>query len=87
MTSRAVTAKNIAKQLKAETGRSLELVKGEGYWYFTYEECDGEGKCTRFDTHSVYTMYLGSLSFDQWMDEGRAFVSHLINEDRLYRAD
>lgn len=53
--------------LKAVGNEHLELVQGDGYWYFVYyDEAKG-----RYDTKSVYTMRLGDFTVEQWAEEGR----------------
>ena len=52
----------------------LELVRGSGYWYFVYDDLL---KPNRYDTQSVYTMYLRDLSIDQWVEIGKDFVKHM----------
>lgn len=60
------TVPAVNKALKAQGFQAeVELVKGDGYLYFTYDN----GK--RFDTHSVYVPRVTDLSFDRWMEEAR----------------
>ena len=47
-------------------GIPLELVRGEGYHYFVFDD----GK--HFETVSVMVPYTNSLSYDQWLAEARA---------------
>lgn len=49
----------------------LELVKGDGYWYFVYDEPAREV----YETRSVYTMYLNDMTLEQWVEEGKALVA------------
>jgi hypothetical protein len=57
----------------------LNLHRGDGYWYFTYDAGDF------YDDHSVYTMRLSDLSKERWVEEGRDFVRscHRKLEDML----
>jgi hypothetical protein len=53
----------ITKQIiKAIGSKHLELTKnaGDGYWYFIYDD-----KAGKFDTYSIYTMYLNDMSVDR----------------------
>jgi hypothetical protein len=52
----------------------LSLYRGEGYWYFSYD--DGG---SRHETRSVMVLRLSHLSLDQWVAEGRALVA-LVEE-------
>jgi len=48
----------------------LKLVKGEGYWYFIYDDPANN----QYATHAVYVMYLKDLPYDQWVEEGKEFL-------------
>jgi hypothetical protein len=74
-----LTKRNIEAALKTETGVSVELIRGEGYHYFSYEQFSN-GRCIRYETYSVYTMYLNDLPLDRWMAEGREFIDSLCLE-------
>lgn len=45
----------------------LTLYKGVGYWYFVYDD----PKLNVFETKSVYTPYLGDLTLDMWVADGK----------------
>lgn len=75
-----LTKRNIEAALKRETGATVELVRGEGYHYFSYEQFSN-GRCVRHETYSVYTMYLSDMTADRWMAEGREFIDSLLLED------
>ena len=49
---------------------NLSLYKGDGYWYFVYD--DGADK---FATRSVYAVRLSDLSLETWVAEGRELVA------------
>lgn len=49
----------------------LKLYKGEGYWYFCYDN----GR--RYATHSVPVMRLNQLPLADWIEEGRSFVAKM----------
>jgi len=64
-----ITVKQVLKAIGSD---KLELVKGNGYWYFIYDDVAK----SRYDTHSVYTMLLGDdLAF--WVEEGKEFVAKM----------
>jgi hypothetical protein len=67
-----VKARSVAQVLNAIKCKNLQLYKGEGYWYFEYDDGDKV-----FDTHSVMTMYLSSMTVQQWVEEGTAFVKRM----------
>ena len=57
-----------------EDGIPVELVKGEGYFYFIFDRIDANV----FETKSEYTMYLMDLTFDSWVDLGRTFAIEMF---------
>lgn len=70
------TRNQIAAAVEAETATRLtvELVKGEGYWYFTFTAKD-DGKVVFYQTESVYTMRLSDMSEAAWLAEGRYYLA------------
>lgn len=68
----ALSASKILKKIKVKDGIKFELVRGEGYWYFVYDNGDDI-----YETHSVYCMYLSQMSDIKWIDEGRSFVKKM----------
>jgi hypothetical protein len=48
----------------------LSLVKGEGYWYFIYDDV-ARGI---YETESVYTMRLNDMINHMWLEDGLRFV-------------
>lgn len=65
-----LTVKRVLKELAC---KKLDLAKGEGYWYFIYDDIPNN----IFETHSVYTVQLNALSIEQWKSECAAFFEHL----------
>lgn len=63
-----LTAKVI---IKAIGNDKLELVAGEGYWYFSY----WDESANIYETHSVYVYRLKDLSLDAWIQEGKSFLA------------
>lgn len=58
-----ITRKAIEAHIRAERGVDVELVRGDGYFYFV-------GDMTfRWRSQSVATMHLGALTLDQWLGE------------------
>lgn len=62
--------------IKAIGNDKLQLLRGNGYWYFVYDD-PAKGL---FDTMSVYTMHLGNYTVEQWAAEGRELVARVQNE-------
>lgn len=66
----ALSSAKIIKKIGCD---KLELVKGEGYWYFIYDD-----KAGNYDTRSVMEMHLGQdkhLNF--WVEEGKDFIAKM----------
>lgn len=67
----ALSSAKIIKKIGCD---KLELVRGKGYWYFIYDDL----KNGKYDTHSVYTMYLGQdKDLDFWIAEGKELVERM----------
>jgi hypothetical protein len=64
---------SVNKIIKKIGCQYLSLVKGDLYWYFIFD--DG----VRYETHSVYCMFLNQLPLDQWIDEGKEFIKCLTD--------
>jgi hypothetical protein len=64
-----LTIKKVNDELRAITSQYIELVKGQGYYYFVYD--DGR----RYSTASVYVNSLNQLSLDTWLYEARCFYA------------
>lgn len=48
----------------------LSLFRGDGYWYFVYDD----PAQNVYETHSVYTQFLHDLTLDEWIKEGLSLV-------------
>lgn len=59
--------------LKAIGCKHLSLHKGDGYYYFSY---DDESK-NLYETESVVVCALSHLQFDQWVEEGLSLVKKM----------
>lgn len=62
--------RGITSTLRKE-GLPLELVKGDSYWYFEFD--DG----VRFETHCVWVYRFHQLSDERWLEEGREFAKRV----------
>jgi hypothetical protein len=60
--------------IKAIGNEHLSLYRGNGYWYFIYDDIKATG---RYDSLSVLTMRLGDLSLERWVEEGRELVAKM----------
>lgn len=69
-------SKTVVKNISIPTTATLELVKGEGYWYFVYDDVTNN----KYETHSEYVMYLNSLDLDRWVEIGTTFVERVKGE-------
>lgn len=66
---------------KALAPHNVELVKGEGYFYYTFDD----GKF--FETESVYVFTLNQLSFDRWVADGISFAESIqgkVEDKKLF---
>lgn len=54
----------------------VELVRGDGYWYFVYSDVARN----IFDSESVYTMRLNDLTVAHWVEIGEKFISRIEAE-------
>lgn len=70
-----MTRNQIAAKIAARTGTAcaVELVKGEGYWYFTASDVARN----IYESKSEYVMYLGEMTPAEWVALGAAFVSQV----------
>jgi hypothetical protein len=59
--------------LKAVGNEHLDLVRGNGYWYFVYDDLANG----IYDTRSVYTMRLSDWTVEMWAEEGREFCAKM----------
>lgn len=71
-----------AKQVTTLIGcPHLELVQGEGYWYFIYDDQRG-----KYETRSVQVLRLSHLTMVEWIAEGKDFVATMepqLNMDKI----
>lgn len=71
------TSKPLPRTLKALNARfaadglPVELVRGEGYLYFIYED----GNPHHYDSRSVYTPRFSDFSPDRWYSDAEEFVA------------
>lgn len=63
-----ITVKQILKRV---SDPRLNLYKGDGYWYFAFD--DG----VMFETHSEYTMRLNDYGMDRWVEIGKNFIAKM----------
>lgn len=71
-----LTLEKVNNEIRATTSQYIELVKGEGYFYFVYDD----GK--RYSTASVYINILNQFTLEDWLYEAKAFWATLKAIDR-----
>lgn len=71
-----LTLEKVNNEIRAATSQYIELVKGEGYFYFVYDD----GK--RYSTASVYINILNQFTLEDWIAEAKAFWATLKAIDR-----
>lgn len=69
----------INKRLAKLTQGTVELVKGEGYHYFEYNDGDAQN----FDTESHMVCYTSHLTNAQWIGYGQAFYRKRLEYIKL----
>lgn len=62
-----------------EDNLPIELVKGDGYYYYVYSLRDV------FETLSVYAARLNQNTKDEWIRMGREFVLEVEHSKGIYR--
>lgn len=72
----ARSASQVIKKIGCE---KLKLFRGEGYWYFEYDDFE---KNKIYDTHSVYISYLSHWSLENWVEEGQGFIKRTIENQK-----
>lgn len=70
------TIKSINKVFQ-EDNLPVELVKGEGYFYFIFDAIETHNV---YETKSIYTVRLSDMTKDRWIDEGRTFAQETKHE-------
>lgn len=75
------TRKKILKEL-SNNNLSLEKIS-DGYWIFTYDSLDDDSLPSIYETHSVYTQYLGSMSLESWVSEGLDFLGQIEEKSNI----
>jgi len=66
------TQANVTKALKAK-GFPIELVQGDGYCYFVYDDETNNV----FETRSEMVIKVSDLDFNQWIEIGEQFVKEM----------
>ena len=70
----AISSKQIVNKIGC---KYLSLCKGDGYWYFIYDDLERN----IFETCSVPVMFLSQMKLDLWVEDGLAFVKQVEAED------
>lgn len=69
-----LTTKKILKEIGCE---NLDLVRGEGYFYFVYDEFPNR---EIYDTRSVFVFRLNDLSLESWIYEANILLEKIKND-------
>lgn len=65
----AISTAQIIKKIGCD---KLALCKGEGYWYFVYDDLEANGI---YEDESVCSFKLNQLSLELWVEIGKDFVA------------
>lgn len=66
----AITSKQVLSKIKCN---HLSLFKGDGYWYFVYDDAEKN----IFETKSIPVMFLNQMPLDMWVQDGVDFVNEI----------
>jgi len=69
-------ATNTAQIIKKIGCPHLNLYRGQGYYYFSFDD-ESRGL---YDTKSIAACYLTQLELDMWVEDGKAFVEQMEAE-------
>lgn len=69
MINETAPARSVASVLKAVDCPHVAFYKGDGYWYFIYDDGDVHA------SYSIMTMRLGDMPVARWAEIGRAFAA------------
>ena len=73
------TRKNVAAAILAKHGHKVELVKGNGYFYFASDEADYRlAPITYAHGTSVYVNGLWCFDVDRWVSEYEELIKDVI---------
>jgi len=64
------TVKKVNLALQKAGFRGVEVVKGQGYWYFA------GGVTEKWTETSVFTLYLTSMTVEGWVDTAKWMNTH-----------
>lgn len=73
-TPKRLTAKKVAAEIYKHFGYEVELINGNGYFYFV--EPDHLHRLDNWETTSVYVNSLNQMSLDQWLADFKAMIEH-----------
>lgn len=60
----------------------LELVKGEGYFYWWFLKIEDDLKYSGINLASIYVVHFNRMKFDKWVEELGIVKQALENEDK-----
>lgn len=80
-----VSLPQINVRIRAEVSKHMELVRGSGYHYFTYDD----KALGRYEEHSIMVPYTSHQSVEQWLADAREALVKFqgyFDEQDAYRA-
>ncbi len=67
------TKANVTKELHKMGFDKIELVQGDGYCYFVYDDVEKN----IYETESVMACKVSHVDFDSWIETGVAFATRM----------
>ncbi len=67
-------------QINPSARGKIELVKGEGYWYFVYDDI----KTGEYETYSVMTFTLNQMDIGRWVGIGIDFIEAIKSGKNMH---
>lgn len=68
-----MTRNEIARKVQGQSAIEIELVKGEGYWYFTASNV----AMNVYESQTEYVMYLSDMDDAEWIARGKSFLAQV----------
>ncbi len=72
--------RSVNKKIK-ELGLPVELVKGDGYFYFIYDDVPNK----IYDSKSIMVYSLTDFSRDRWVEEAKEFAAEIKANTQPYK--
>lgn len=72
-----MTKRFALKTVNKQLPKNVELVKGDGYHYFVYDDGD-----KIFETESVMEHFLTNMPLERWVTDGKNFANKVEEKYR-----